>query len=63
MRQEAQLRFFAENIPGPIAVIDASFCYVFANKVFKEIRGLEDDDIVGRRQYGLEGHRRASQYG
>ncbi len=47
-RQEAQLRYFAENIPGPIAVVDANFRYVFANKVFQRIRGLGLDEIVGR---------------
>jgi diguanylate cyclase (GGDEF)-like protein/PAS domain S-box-containing protein len=47
-RQEAQLRYFAENIPGPIAVVDAGFRYVFANKMFQEIRGLGLDELVGR---------------
>ncbi len=47
-RQEAQLRYFAENIPGPIAVVDAGFRYVFANKVFQRIRGVGLDQIVGR---------------
>jgi len=47
-RQEASLRFFAENIPGPIAVVDPNLNYVFANKVFQRIRGLRLDQIVGR---------------
>ncbi len=47
-RQEAQLRYFAENIPGPAAVVDADFRYVFVNKVFERIRGQKLADIVGR---------------
>ncbi|HXZ50218.1 MAG TPA: PAS domain-containing protein [Usitatibacter sp.] len=47
-RQEARLRYFAENIPGPIAVVDAQFRYVFANKVFQRLRGVGLDEIVGR---------------
>ncbi len=46
-RQEAQLRYFTENIPGPIAVVDADFRYVFVNKYFERIRGLGGDDLVG----------------
>jgi diguanylate cyclase (GGDEF)-like protein/PAS domain S-box-containing protein len=48
-RQEAQLRYFAENIPGPAAVVDADFRYVFVNKVFERIRGQRLDDIIGKR--------------
>ncbi len=47
-QQESQLRYFAENIPGPIAVVDASLRYVFANKMFQEIHGLGLDELVGR---------------
>jgi diguanylate cyclase (GGDEF)-like protein/PAS domain S-box-containing protein len=46
--QEAQLRYFAENIPGPIAVVDSQFRYLFANKVFQRIRGVALEEIVGR---------------
>ncbi len=46
-RQEAQLRFFTENIPGPIAVVDADFRYVFVNKYFERIRGMGGDELVG----------------
>jgi diguanylate cyclase (GGDEF)-like protein/PAS domain S-box-containing protein len=46
--QEARLRFFAENIPGPIAVVDSEFRYVFANKHFQRLRGFTLDQIVGR---------------
>lgn len=47
-RQESQLRHFAENIPGPIAVVDREFRYVFVNKVFQRIRGQPLEEIVGR---------------
>ncbi|HST02120.1 MAG TPA: PAS domain-containing protein, partial [Usitatibacter sp.] len=47
--KEAQLRHFAENIPGPIAVIDRDFRYVFANKTFQESRGFALESIMGRR--------------
>jgi diguanylate cyclase (GGDEF)-like protein/PAS domain S-box-containing protein len=45
-RQESRLRFFAENIPGPIAVVDANLNYVFANQSFQRIRGAALDQIV-----------------
>jgi diguanylate cyclase (GGDEF)-like protein/PAS domain S-box-containing protein len=47
--KEAQLRDFAENIPGPIAMVDREFRYVFANKMFQESRGLPLERLVGRR--------------
>ncbi|HXS53155.1 MAG TPA: PAS domain-containing protein [Usitatibacter sp.] len=47
-RQEGELRNFAENLPGPVAVVDAQFRFVFANKVFQRLRDLEPSDIVGR---------------
>jgi diguanylate cyclase (GGDEF)-like protein/PAS domain S-box-containing protein len=47
-RQEAQLRHFAENLPGPIAVVDANFRFLFANKVYQRLRGKTLDRIVGR---------------
>jgi diguanylate cyclase (GGDEF)-like protein/PAS domain S-box-containing protein len=46
-RHEAQFRYFAENIPGPAAVVDANFRYVFVNKVFERIRGQTLANIVG----------------
>ncbi len=47
-RQEAQLRAFAENIPGPIAVADGDLRYVFANKVYLRTRGVTLETLVGR---------------
>jgi diguanylate cyclase (GGDEF)-like protein/PAS domain S-box-containing protein len=46
--QEAQLRFFAENIPGPIAFVDSGFRYRFVNKWFQRIRGQASEELVGR---------------
>jgi diguanylate cyclase (GGDEF)-like protein/PAS domain S-box-containing protein len=46
-RKEAQLRYFAENIPGPAAVVDADLRYVFVNNVFERIRGQKLADVVG----------------
>jgi diguanylate cyclase (GGDEF)-like protein/PAS domain S-box-containing protein len=56
-RHEAQFRYFAENIPGPAAVVDANFRYVFVNKVFERIRGQKLADVVGtpvREAFGAE---------
>jgi PAS domain S-box-containing protein len=47
-RQEARLRFFAENIPGPIALVDADLNYIFANQGFQRLRGLPIERIVVR---------------
>ena len=47
--KERELRHFAENIPGPIAVVDREFRYIFANKMFQESRGLPLERIVGRK--------------
>ncbi|HSN20323.1 MAG TPA: PAS domain-containing protein [Usitatibacter sp.] len=61
-RQEAELRHFAENLPGPVALVDAQFRYVFANKVFERLRGLEPGDIVGRPVREVMGEELAREY-
>jgi diguanylate cyclase (GGDEF)-like protein/PAS domain S-box-containing protein len=61
-RQEAQLRYLAENIPGPIAVVDRNFRYVFANKVFQRQRGVKLEDIVGRHVRDVLGAEGAAKY-
>ena len=61
-RQEAQLRYLAENIPGPIAVVDRDFRYVFANKVFQRQRGMKLEDIVGRHVRDVLGPDLAAKY-
>ncbi|HXF80023.1 MAG TPA: PAS domain-containing protein, partial [Usitatibacter sp.] len=60
--KEAQLRHFAENIPGPIAVVDRDFRYVFANKIFQESRGIALESIVGRRVDDVLGPAAAAEY-
>lgn len=60
--QEAQLRFFAENIPGPIAFVDADFRYRFANKVFLKLRGFASEDLVGRPVTEVLGPELSKQY-
>ncbi|HZZ94086.1 MAG TPA: PAS domain-containing protein [Usitatibacter sp.] len=45
--ERARLRYFADNIPGPAAIVDADFRYVFVNHVFERIRGQKLADIVG----------------
>ncbi|QJR13474.1 sensor domain-containing protein [Usitatibacter palustris] len=45
--QEAQFRYFAENLPGPTAFVGPDFRYRFANKVFLRTRGLPAEEIVG----------------
>ncbi len=60
--KELQLRGFAENIPGPIAVVDRDFRYVFANKMFEKSRGLPLENIVGRRVDEVLGREVAAQF-
>jgi diguanylate cyclase (GGDEF)-like protein/PAS domain S-box-containing protein len=60
--QESKLRFFAENIPGPIAFVDAEFRYVFANKVFLTLRGFAAEEVVGRRVPEIFGAELSKQY-
>jgi diguanylate cyclase (GGDEF)-like protein/PAS domain S-box-containing protein len=60
--KESQLRTFAENIPGPIAVVDQNFRYVFANKMFQRSRGLALEKIVGRRVDDVPGQDGSTQF-
>jgi diguanylate cyclase (GGDEF)-like protein/PAS domain S-box-containing protein len=60
--KEAQLRQFAENIPGPIAVVDREFRYVFANKMFQRSRGMTLEKIVGRRVDDVLGEQGAAEF-
>jgi diguanylate cyclase (GGDEF)-like protein/PAS domain S-box-containing protein len=47
-QQEALLRTFSENIPGPIALVDAQYRYLFVNKYFERLRGKRSDELIGR---------------
>ena len=60
--KESQLRNFAENIPGPIAVVDRDFRYIFANRMFQKSRGMPLEKIVGRRVDEVLGHEGTAQF-
>jgi diguanylate cyclase (GGDEF)-like protein/PAS domain S-box-containing protein len=49
--QEAQLRLFADNIPGPIAYLDRSLRYTFVNQAFANWVNRAQDEIYGRTPY------------
>src|SRR5262249_38580515 len=49
--QEAQLRLFADNIPGPIAYLDKSLRYTFVNQAFANWVCRPQDQIYGRTPY------------
>src|SRR6266540_2630667 len=46
--QQAQLRLFADNIPGPIAYLDRSLKYTFVNQSFANWVCRPQDEIYGR---------------
>lgn len=48
LEQESELRFFAENIPGPIAFVDAEFRYRFVNNNFLRLNGSDISAIIGQ---------------
>lgn len=47
--QEAQMRLFADNIPGPIAYLDRNLRYTFVNQAFANSVRQPQDAIYGRR--------------
>ena len=49
--QEAQLRLFADNIPGPIAYLDKSLRFTFVNQAFANWVCRPQDQIYGRTPY------------
>src|SRR5437764_967660 len=46
--QEAQMRLFADNIPGPIAYLDKNLRYTFVNQAFANRACKPQDDIYGK---------------
>ena len=46
--QEAQMRLFADNIPGPIAYLDRNLKYTFVNQAFANSVCRPQDEIYGR---------------
>ncbi len=51
--QQAQLRLFADNIPGPIAYLDRSLKYTFVNQAFANWVNKAQDDIYGRTPFDV----------
>src|SRR5438046_7434982 len=49
--QEAQMRLFADNIPGPIAYLDRSLRYTFVNQAFANWVCRPQDQIYGKTPY------------
>ncbi|MFO1415618.1 MAG: PAS domain-containing protein [Burkholderiales bacterium] len=45
--QEAQMRLFADNIPGPIAYLDRNLTYTFVNQAFANSVCKPQDEIYG----------------
>src|SRR5438128_10438650 len=54
--QEAQLRLFADNIPGPIAYLDRSLRYTFVNQAFANWACRPQDQIYGKTPYDVMPH-------
>src|SRR5439155_325836 len=46
--QEAQMRLFADNIPGPIAYLDKNLRYTFVNQAFANRVCKPQDEIYGK---------------
>jgi PAS domain S-box-containing protein len=54
--QEAQLRLFADNIPGPIAYLDKKLKYTFVNQAFANWVSRPQDEIYGKTPYEVMPH-------
>ena len=54
--QEAQLRLFADNIPGPIAYLDKKLKYTFVNQAFANWVRRPQDQIYGKTPYDIMPH-------
>ncbi len=46
--QQAQLKLFADNIPGPIAYLDRQLRYTFVNQAFANVASRPQDEILTR---------------
>ena len=46
--QEAQMRLFADNIPGPVAYLDRNLRYTFVNQAFANSVCKPQDEIYGK---------------
>jgi diguanylate cyclase (GGDEF)-like protein/PAS domain S-box-containing protein len=54
--QEAQLRLFADNIPGPIAYLDRKLKYTFVNQAFANWVCRPQAEIYGKTPYEVMPH-------
>src|SRR5215831_13124548 len=54
--QEAQMRLFADNIPGPIAYLDKKLKYTFVNQAFANWVCKPQDEIYGKTPYEVMPH-------
>jgi diguanylate cyclase (GGDEF)-like protein/PAS domain S-box-containing protein len=54
--QEAQMRLFADNIPGPIAYLDKKLKYTFVNQAFANWVCRPQDQIYGKTPYEVMPH-------
>src|SRR5438552_2885264 len=54
--QEAQMRLFADNIPGPIAYLDRKLNYTFVNQAFANWVCRPQDQIYGKTPYEVMPH-------
>ncbi len=62
LRQEQQLRFYAENIPEAIAFVGPDGRYQFVNKTFERIRGQSAAEIIGHTVPEVLGEEAAGKY-
>ena len=51
--QQAQVRLFADNIPGPIAYLDRSLHYTFVNQAFANWVCKPQDEIYGKTPFEI----------
>ncbi len=49
--QEARMRLFADNIPGPVAYLDRNIKYTFVNQAFANSVCKPQDEIYGKTPY------------
>jgi diguanylate cyclase (GGDEF)-like protein/PAS domain S-box-containing protein len=53
--QEAHMRLFADNIPGPIAYLDRNLKYTFVNQAFANSVLRAQDEIYGKTPFQIMG--------
>ena len=61
-QREAQMRHFAQNIPGPVAMVDRDYRYRFVNTHFERLYGLSLDQLRGMRVPDVIGPERTREF-